>query len=533
MIGALENIVNKVSNALEFNKATLSGAVDVIAVQYDDGTFQSSPFHVRFGKLKVLKSKEEVISLYINDEDVPVKMKLAVTGQGFFQIPKKHTHRRRKKNREDSNLDNASSFGGSDYNSGSDFEGSGNASPTNRSQNKKSKWRWLFGENKQKLEKAIQESKHSADKKQKERDDKRSLFKSFLGIFSKNDKKGKEKELDNIDAKSENNDEMRREESQYSNVLRKKSENFDLEDKDSLFSPEDNSFHRESSINQESPGIKKTETILLSPQQGEAETTLPELIQQDLADFPPMNQDEECSIEMSLCGHLIDGIDENQLLDVFMTQKVTSDEFQKDPVGILTSPNLLIKIDDSLYESKAAIPLIISLLAYKKPLPESVLDDIILAKNQKSIWTDIWGNTKTKDLTDIKDKKEKIVFRSTLKPNSEILEKMNLKPGRNKITYSVKTSLQGIQQIDAYIFLYKPYTKFIISDIDGTITKTDVLGQLLPFVGKEWLQEGVAKFYNNLQRRLGYEILYLTARAIGQVNAQMLSLERTNKRTDL
>lgn len=44
------------------NQATLSGCIDVIVVRQQDGTYQCSPFHVRFGKLGVLRSKEKVVS---------------------------------------------------------------------------------------------------------------------------------------------------------------------------------------------------------------------------------------------------------------------------------------------------------------------------------------------------------------------------------------------------------------------------------------------------------------------------------------
>lgn len=46
----------------EINAATLTGAIDVIVVEQDDGTFTCSPFHVRFGKLGVLRSREKVVS---------------------------------------------------------------------------------------------------------------------------------------------------------------------------------------------------------------------------------------------------------------------------------------------------------------------------------------------------------------------------------------------------------------------------------------------------------------------------------------
>lgn len=46
----------------EINAATLTGAIDVIVVEQPDGTFTCSPFHVRFGKLGVLRSREKVVS---------------------------------------------------------------------------------------------------------------------------------------------------------------------------------------------------------------------------------------------------------------------------------------------------------------------------------------------------------------------------------------------------------------------------------------------------------------------------------------
>lgn len=44
------------------NPATLTGGIDVIVVRQPDGSFQCSPFHVRFGKLGVLRSKEKIVS---------------------------------------------------------------------------------------------------------------------------------------------------------------------------------------------------------------------------------------------------------------------------------------------------------------------------------------------------------------------------------------------------------------------------------------------------------------------------------------
>ena len=50
----------------EINAATLTGAIDVIVVEQEDGTFKSSPFHVRFGKLGVLKAREKIVRCFLS-----------------------------------------------------------------------------------------------------------------------------------------------------------------------------------------------------------------------------------------------------------------------------------------------------------------------------------------------------------------------------------------------------------------------------------------------------------------------------------
>lgn len=46
----------------EINGATLTGAIDVIVIEQPDETFSCSPFHVRFGKMGVLRSREKIVS---------------------------------------------------------------------------------------------------------------------------------------------------------------------------------------------------------------------------------------------------------------------------------------------------------------------------------------------------------------------------------------------------------------------------------------------------------------------------------------
>uniref|UniRef100_A0A1B0BV46 phosphatidate phosphatase n=2 Tax=Nemorhina TaxID=44051 RepID=A0A1B0BV46_9MUSC len=109
-------------------------------------------------------------------------------------------------------------------------------------------------------------------------------------------------------------------------------------------------------------------------------------------------------------------------------------------------------------------------------------------------------------------------FKKSLRLSSEAIKQLNLKEGMNEIEFSVTTAYQGTTRCKCYLFRWKHNDKVVISDIDGTITKSDVLGHLLPMVGKDWAQLGVAQLFSKIEQN-GYKLLYLSARAIGQSRA--------------
>ena len=105
-------------------------------------------------------------------------------------------------------------------------------------------------------------------------------------------------------------------------------------------------------------------------------------------------------------------------------------------------------------------------------------------------------------------------YRKVLTPSSDMISHLNLQYGENLVEFKVKSTFQGTQTLKGKIYMWDQTTKIIISDIDGTITKSDVLGQVLPMIGKDWSHQGVATLFTNIQKN-GYEFVYLTARAIG------------------
>nr|XP_022310226.1 phosphatidate phosphatase LPIN3-like isoform X2 [Crassostrea virginica] len=114
---------------------------------------------------------------------------------------------------------------------------------------------------------------------------------------------------------------------------------------------------------------------------------------------------------------------------------------------------------------------------------------------------------------DVTTPKEK--FKKSLRLSSDQIKKLNLREGQNEISFSVTTQYQGTTRCMSHIYLWNYDDKIVVSDIDGTITKSDVLGQILPIIGRDWSQSGVAQLFTHIYNN-GYKFLYLSARAIGQ-----------------
>ena len=113
----------------------------------------------------------------------------------------------------------------------------------------------------------------------------------------------------------------------------------------------------------------------------------------------------------------------------------------------------------------------------------------------------------------LKDNKHCSLF-----PTEEQIEKMNLKEGKNEICFAIETFWGGIQTIKSNIYFWSHRAKMILWDIDGTITRSDVLGVILPRLGFNWNHDGVIELIDKMNNN-GYKIVYLTARAIFQGDA--------------
>lgn len=263
------------------------------------------------------------------------------------------------------------------------------------------------------------------------------------------------------------------------------------------------------------------------------------------------------AVEISLCKHLLyEGMGAAAASQAFDAEKLDMDKFASLGPDVLKKDNLVVRISGHYFPWDAAAPIVLGMLSLGKEQILELKGMIAVDQVEKTLEGDpakaivtsggswrLWpfrrsraissvqpviNNTRQSDAenasemtagTDGNDNvcKPKLTKKKVrvITPTSEQLASLNLKEGRNTITFTFSTAMLGEQQVDASIYLWKWNTRIVISDVDGTITKSDVLGQFMPMVGVDWSQTGVAHLFSAIKEN-GYQLLFLSARAISQ-----------------
>ncbi|XP_054479250.1 phosphatidate phosphatase LPIN2 isoform X1 [Anoplopoma fimbria] len=276
-------------------------------------------------------------------------------------------------------------------------------------------------------------------------------------------------------------------------------------------------------------------------------------------------------VTLSLCGGLTENAEISK--ERFMEHIITYLEFAENP-AIIDNPNLVVKIGNRYYNWTLAAPLILSLQAFQKNLPKATEEAWVKEKMPKKsgrwwFWRKRADSTIKQSETKLETKEEchleeegasmsqeklpmppkagdsssdeeskevsaascqermqpvdgqhhpgQHTYRKSLRLSSDQIASLKLKEGPNDVTFSITTQYQGTCRCEGTIYLWNWDDKVIISDIDGTITKSDVFGQILPQLGKDWTHQGIAKLYHSVAEN-GYKFLYCSARAIGMAD---------------
>uniref|UniRef100_A0A672G5B3 Phosphatidate phosphatase LPIN1-like n=1 Tax=Salarias fasciatus TaxID=181472 RepID=A0A672G5B3_SALFA len=285
-------------------------------------------------------------------------------------------------------------------------------------------------------------------------------------------------------------------------------------------------------------------------------------------------------VAISLCGGLTDNREITR--EQFLEKSVSYQQFSENP-SIIDDPNLVVKIGNKYYNWNTAAPVMLAMQVYQKPLPQASVENIMKEKmpkkggrwwfswrsrnsDYKSVSAQIDGVKKArsrwpqkpgdfrrtsvmKDESSSSDEDHRssslqvsgscqseplmssgnVCYKKTLRLTSEQLASLQLKEGPNDVVFSVTTQYQGTCRCHGTIYLWSWDDKIIISDIDGTITRSDTLGHILPTLGKDWTHQGIARLYHRVSLN-GYKFMYCSARAIGMADMTRGYLHWVNER---
>ncbi|XP_018484931.2 phosphatidate phosphatase PAH2-like isoform X2 [Raphanus sativus] len=243
-------------------------------------------------------------------------------------------------------------------------------------------------------------------------------------------------------------------------------------------------------------------------------------------------------VELSLCKHLLrEGMGAEAASQAFDSEKLDMEKFASLGPSVLENDMLIVKIGGCYFPWDAAAPIILGAVSFGtsqvfEPKGMIAVDrnekaDAVLAPSGGS-WN-LWpfsqrrsrndSEASSKDPAEPEEKKQekssprpvKKTVRA-LTPTSEQLASLNLKEGMNKVNFTFSTNI-----VDARIYLWKWDARIVVSDVDGTITRSDVLGQFMPLVGIDWSQTGVTHLFSAVKEN-GYQLMFLSARAISQAS---------------
>ncbi|CAD8193606.1 unnamed protein product [Paramecium octaurelia] len=477
----MTSITQKIISKLDPRQYYLSGCIDIIVVQQHNGSLKSTPFHVRFGKYD---GQDYYVDIIVNGKLSNVKMRLGKEGSAYFE-----------KSSISSGYQSDDTFSekNSLFDEASNFRLSHNYKTPDElfnSDKKNSNWLqtlkfWGKGSNSKKDDGVKIETTNNL--KEFQQVDTSSLGLSQIQLQKQFQSQQSEKHI------------------------------------------QTNDFEKDT--------IPYSDRDTLSPRQS--------------------------VMELSLCGQQLQqqNLTQTQRLQLFEQHKVSFSIFEKDSLKIINHKDLVFKIGDKFFSREAGITQLLAKQVYNQDM---VIDSLDQQKKQNTQQQQQWysvlfgkkkgsdqieqNNNNTQRLNNNEQsqkqhqqfksqdrlrklsedsvdtfstmsiQKRRKSQRPILKPHSSILKQLGLKKGDNKITYRLCIPKKNdIVELHGTIYLYDQKTKLVISDIDGTITKSDILGQLMPKLGTDWNHDGVANLYQNIQS-MGYKIMYLTARAIGQAD---------------
>jgi len=470
-VRSLTGTVSKGWNSI--NPATLSGAIDVIVVELEDGTLACSPFHVRFGKYQILRPSDKKVQFTVNDQKQDYAMKLGDGGEAFFVF-------------ETSSAIPAG------------MQTSPLASPASSPEQKPLELPNAALPEVEPLEldgtSIVRRATLSTAARRPDLLGDRPKSGDWSGYHG-----GRSMSEDVLPStKAHFADEFEHEHGPLQ-ISRDEATAWNLPTRSTSPPPVSPSEAMARAINLSKKLFtsnipnKVTESGDLMLDMTGYKSTDDEALRAEVVARKVLSDEIAGNYDI---GALI-GVDEKGNLWIYSSEEAKAAAAQKSDLAMLNEDALRSSdavsdpgyhSDDAQSESSAEFP----------PHQRRDSDSAI-------------GVTTPPQMPDATGREVR-AYAKTLRLTSDQLDALDLKPGSNSMSFTVNRST-----CTANMWYWKHDVPILISDIDGTITKSDALGHVLYKIGRDWTHQGVAKLYTDIVNN-GYNIFYLTSRSIGQAD---------------
>ncbi|KAI1101038.1 LNS2-domain-containing protein [Jackrogersella minutella] len=484
----VRNISDSVSTAWNsINPATLSGAIDVIIVQHEDGSLCCSPFHVRFGKFSLLRPYEKKVEFKVNGIKQNYAMKLGEGGEAFFVFETNDTIPQSLQTSPLSSPASSPPLGPDSSYSSNDLQEPDFLQLDNDPRNSRSM--------------SVSRPKPVALHSQTSRP-------GVLEPIASSPELGAGRPISRGWPNSSTHPSFSEEALQGTSQIDPDNDdsNEDSHESDGLVS------QRSRSPPPLAP-VQAIQRALTLSKELEA-VNIPSRVSDTgdlMLDMTGYKASEEDAIKAEILARKIlseelegdydigalFGMDEEGNLWIYSSEDAKEAAMKKTVASLRPSPTLAIDAaSDPGYQSDDSTT---STQAPSHRRSESDVGQSSIQTAPTTPGSSSAGNPNRN-------------YAKTLRLTSDQLKALNLKPGENSMSFTVNRAT-----CQAYMYLWKYDTPVVISDIDGTITKSDALGHVLNMIGRDWTHTGVAKLYSDIVEN-GYNIMYLTSRSVGQAD---------------
>ncbi|KAF3140883.1 hypothetical protein TWF569_008195 [Orbilia oligospora] len=458
-VRSIAGSVTKTYNSI--NPATLSGAIDVIVVEQENGDLACSPFHVRFGKFSLLRPLEKKVEFRVNGHRTNFPMKLGEGGEAFFvfettsDIPEDLQTSPLVSPASSPRPMSPVSDGGSvlDLETLEDLENAGKTSSA-----------------------ATSDSVAIPRRAQSDAGQASPYSLSPPDVIKVRPQSGDWK-YSGLDR------------STSADILPSEGHKFSLDDSHKAKSAEN---------------TPRSSSPLSDPERFERARALSRKIS------IPTRITDDGDLMLDMNGYKTG--EEDSLQAEVMARRILADEFESgydlgSLIGADRHGNIIIYTSE---EAKAEADRR-AREASAGPIDISDIESGYSSDDGKSMTNEqLVTPPKTPPPRGLQSEPKN--YAKTLRLTSCQLKSLDLKPGANTLSFSVNKAV-----CNANLWLWKWNIPIVISDIDGTITKSDALGHFYNMLGRDWTHLGVAKLFTEISAN-GYNIIYLTSRSVGQAD---------------